>query len=416
MISKKSIAGRLLLVLSSTAGAQIISLLLMPLITRLYEPDIFGAQSVFLSIIAMITPLGALALPLAIILSDDRNETDKLLEVNFIISVVIFFIILFLFYLLKNFGHDFLSVNNLGWWGYSIPFYLLIITWADILKKDMIKRGNYSEYAKANIASSIVTNASKYIGGYINPTISVLLFSINISNVISTINCYQLNRIKISFRIRFNELKDVLNKFADFPKYRCPQMLINAISQDLPIVILSTNFGLKSAAYYGLCRTILTAPINLLGNSINTVLYPKFVEIKESNSALSRLLTKSTAILAIISFIPFLCVILFGSDIFGIIFGEQWIIAGIYAKWLSLLCFFILVSRPAISVIPVIRIQKEFLIIEMVSFVLRISSLLYGVLYYNDEILSVSLFCVTSSFIYIFIIFFVFVRVKKFKS
>ncbi|EKO3436068.1 oligosaccharide flippase family protein, partial [Vibrio fluvialis] len=271
--------------------------------------------------------------------------------------------------------------------------YLMVTTWIDIIKKDMIKSDKYIILARSNIISSIITNVIKYVGGLFSSTSIMLVGVINVSNLLNSVICYKLNGLKFTCNIQFGEIKQILRQYADFPKYRCPQMLLNAISQDLPVVLLSMSFGLKSAAYYGLCRTLFTAPVNLLGNSLNSVLYPKYVNMRNEGQNVSRLLIKSTLSLMVISIIPFGAFIFFGSQIFTLVFGEEWVMAGHYAKWLAILCFFILISRPSISLIPVIKVQKHFLIIEVFSFILRVVSLLVGIYYYKDELISVELFC-----------------------
>ncbi|MBY8093629.1 oligosaccharide flippase family protein [Vibrio fluvialis] len=413
MLLKSSLVKKISIVLSSTAGAQVISFLFVPLITRLYGPEVYGVQSVFLSIVAILTPLGALTLPLAIVLTSEREETNKVIEANMAISIIMFFVIFSCVLIVKYSGFNFFSINDLGGWAYCIPFYLMVTTWVDIIKKDMIKSDKYIILARSNIISSIITNVIKYVGGLFSSTSIMLVGVINVSNLLNSVICYKLNGLKFTCNIKFGEIKQILRQYADFPKYRCPQMLLNAISQDLPVVLLSMSFGLKSAAYYGLCRTLFTAPVNLLGNSLNSVLYPKYVNMRNEGQNVSRLLIKSTLSLMVISIIPFGAFIFFGSQIFTLVFGEEWVMAGHYAKWLAILCFFILISRPSISLIPVIKVQKHFLIIEVFSFILRVVSLLVGIYYYKDELISVELFCLASSLIYVAIILFVFIESKK---
>lgn len=53
---------------SGTAMAQVISMLLAPIITRLYGPEAYGMMGTFMAIIGIFTPIAALTYPIAIVL------------------------------------------------------------------------------------------------------------------------------------------------------------------------------------------------------------------------------------------------------------------------------------------------------------------------------------------------------------
>src|SRR5699024_11429409 len=63
-------------------GAQAITLLLSPLITRLYGPEAFGMMGTFNSIINIIGPVSALTFPIAIVLPKGEREVKSIIKLR----------------------------------------------------------------------------------------------------------------------------------------------------------------------------------------------------------------------------------------------------------------------------------------------------------------------------------------------
>ena len=58
-------------VASGTIGAQAITMVFAPAITRLYGPEAFGLLGTFMTIAAVVTPIASLSYPIAIVLSPE---------------------------------------------------------------------------------------------------------------------------------------------------------------------------------------------------------------------------------------------------------------------------------------------------------------------------------------------------------
>src|SRR5690606_8930446 len=142
---------------------------------------------------------------------------------------------------------------------------------------------------------------------------------------------------------------------------RAPQILINAISQSMPILLLASFFGPASAGFYSIGRTVLGMPTQLIGKSVGDVFYPRIAEAANNGENITRLLTKATLALAAVGILPFGIVMIFGPWLFEFVFGGEWKIAGEYARWLALWSFFAFVNRPSVKSIPVLNLQGQFL-------------------------------------------------------
>src|SRR5690606_20139454 len=72
------------------------------------------------------------------------------------------------------------------------------------------------------------------------------------------------------------KLRATASSYKDFPFYRSPQVLIFNVSDALPVLMLAAFFGPAAAGFYSLSRSILGAPVTLIGRAVGQVFYPHF--------------------------------------------------------------------------------------------------------------------------------------------
>src|SRR5690625_3195626 len=67
---------------TGAAGAQIIALLTLPIITRLYGPEAYGILGTFNSFVNIIVPIAALTYPIAIVLPKSQVEALGIIRLS----------------------------------------------------------------------------------------------------------------------------------------------------------------------------------------------------------------------------------------------------------------------------------------------------------------------------------------------
>ncbi|MEI8616631.1 hypothetical protein P4S63_01305 [Pseudoalteromonas sp. B193] len=97
-------------------------------------------------------------------------------------------------------------------------------------------------------------------------------------------------------------------------------------------------------------------------------------------------------------------VILFGPWLFGFVFGEEWVLAGEYARWLSVWIYFMFMNPPSNKAIPILEIQGFYLFFTFCTVFLRIIALLVGYFVFKSDVISVMLFSIAGAVINIAII------------
>ena len=70
------------MVATGNAGAQTIAVAFAPIITRLYGPEAFGMLGMFVAMVGLLTPVAALAYPMAIVLPKEDSEAKGIAQVS----------------------------------------------------------------------------------------------------------------------------------------------------------------------------------------------------------------------------------------------------------------------------------------------------------------------------------------------
>lgn len=167
---------------------------------------------------------------------------------------------------------------------------------------------------------------------------------------------------------------------------------------------MSAYFGPASAGFYTIANLAIVMPSMILGKSVSDVFYPKVVDTKRKGENISLIITKATLAMVVIGAIPFLIVFLYGESIFGFILGDDWLLAGKYASWLSIMLFFGFINKPVVSSIPVLNLQLWLLKYEVFSTVSKIAAILLGLFFFKDDICSIMLFSISGALAYMYLI------------
>lgn len=351
----------IMIMLTGSLAAQVITIILSPVITRLYGPEIMGSFSYFSSIINILMPISALCFPYAIPMRN-LKEIENINKLSLIASVLIAslsLLIILIFWSKFN-----LTFNK--WCLLLIPLSILFSTQVQLARQNEIRDGDFKKLSKIAFRNSLFVNFSKVTIGILYPTeITLILIAV----VAPLVEYLQFNKsIKIKEKLNIFILKKTLVSNLDFAVYRTPQILINGISQGMPVLFITQTYGAKFAGLFALANTMLLLPVTIVSKSVGDVFYPNFSkEYKKNKKNASNLIIKMSAFLLLISIIPVVFILGLGEEVFSFVFGEEWKNSGIFAMYLVFSCSFMLASRPAISAIPVLKLQRSFLIFEIIN-------------------------------------------------
>lgn len=403
-------------VATGIAAAQAISLAFMPFLTRLYGPEAFGALAAFTAILNIITPLATLGYANAIVMPKIEKEANavarlSLMSAGIVAPLALIGVYAFQFPLAKLTGLE--HQPNLL---YLIPISLLLVALLSVANQVAIREGLFKAKSSSYVASTFIVNLGKLGVGYISATGITLIIFLIISNLINyTMLMARVPKVgAFDFRQWFgiSGIRQAAFNYKDFAIYRMPQSILNAASLGLPVILLTNFFSTSAAGQYAITTLILGAPVMLLGNSVLEVFFPKITTLVRDNPASAfHMLWKSTLLMSVIGLVPFSIIFLWGDLILPWVLGEAWGRAGEYSQWIALWMFSVLITRPAVAAMPVLKLQGFLLVYEIIITVLRIGSISLGATLGGD-LMAVTLFSVVNIIGYLSLLAFVLKKCK----
>lgn len=380
-----------------------------PITTRIYGPEAFGLLGTFMAILAIATPIAALTYPIAIVLPKSDKDALGLAKLSAGLAVLMAALLAVFILLVGDALAELLGLKNISGFLLLIPVGMLLSAFHQILQQWLIRKKQFKITAKVAILQTLILNSVKVGVGWFHPVGTALILLATLGSALHTALLWLGVRKRLSAHpdlkqvgiLEAKTVKALALRHIDFPLYRAPQVAINALSQSLPVLMLASFFGPAAAGLYSIAKMALGAPVMLLGQSVSTVFYPKFNEAFGNNENTNKVLLKAIGALALVGIIPFGLIIFTGPFLFGLVFGEGWIQSGIYAQWMAVWLYFMLITRPVVAAIPVLSIQRFFLIYEIVGVPVRVGALFLGFYLYESSTVSIALFCLINSVMYI---------------
>jgi O-antigen/teichoic acid export membrane protein len=396
------------MLIAGTAGAQALTILSAPFVTRLYGPAAYGVFGVFSSLLAILASIGAMSYPMALVLPKEHREAVHVTRVSVIVALAVAVLLTLLWLLFQDSLKNLRGIAELGDYIGLLPLALLAGTWAQIATQWLTRRRDFKSISTITLFNAVWTNAARVLIGLAWPAVAVLVWVYILGQAALAARMAQV--VRGGDRGESQEFSDPASKparlfdaawkYRDFPFYRAPQDFINAVSRGVPVIVLSSMSGPVAAGLYSLATQLMGMPSSLLGNAVVSVLYPDMVQRVHEGRSLTSIIVRGTAILALVGLIPFGALCLFGPSLFAVVFGEGWRGAGSYCQWLAVFYYLNFINKPAVAAIPTLGAQRGLLTYEVVGTLAKLGGVYAGFRLFGSDLAAVALFSVTGAAAY----------------
>ncbi len=374
-----------------------------PIITRLYGPEAFGVMGVFNTLINIIVPVSALTYPLAIVLPKSNEDAKGLIYLSLIVTGFVTTLSLLILLFIGNQIVNVFNLQEASIFLYLIPLVVIFSGLMQVIRQWLIRTKQFSINARATFYQSLLINGGKVGIGFFYPFSSVLVLLTALGNGLRSMlmiilikkSTYKYSK-KPKKKTRY-DLKGLARRYYDFPIYRAPESFINAVSQGLPVLLLTVFFGPAAAGFYTIGWTVLSLPTRLIGEAIGDVFYPRVAEASNNKENVGTIIKKATLLLGGVGIIPYGLVVLFGPFLFSFVFGDDWVVAGEYARWIALLGFTNFINKPSIRSLAVLNAQRFHLIFTIIMLITRITLLVIGVYIFSSDVVAIALFGISGA-------------------
>ena len=361
-------------VMSGATGAQALTLLAAPLLTRLCTPAEMGTFSVWLGVITVASLVATLRVENAMVIDHEKGQQ------RLCFSVVAYFATLLALALV--FGSLCACVLGLPpletvSWGQMAMVGLATWITANI-QTTLAYAASHRRFgtaARIKLLQAGTIAASQLALLYAGVDGAALLAGQLIGLGVGLL----AGRLLLSpprARMRLfldREQRDYLVKHQAFWRYSLPSSLLNTVVGQLPLFMIGIHHGALAAGLFALTQRVIAAPTALIATSILEVFKRQAVHEFESVGNCHEVYRSTFRALMLLALPPTLVLLLFSPELFGWLFGDNWRPAGELARILAPLCFLNFVASPLSYVFFVAGKQKMELFWQMALFVVTVA-------------------------------------------
>jgi O-antigen/teichoic acid export membrane protein len=374
ILSSKFISNALVMV-GGVAIAQLMTIALSPIITRLYSPEDLGLLAFYVALISILAVIATGQYQHAIMLQKKESAARHLTYLCLLLSGVFTLICLLfviLFYDAINAALDDKALNKmlilvpLGIGAASI--FATLNMWFTWVKRFKTISATHIAMSAANNGASIGIGAATGLG-------QGVIWGHFIGQASAA--AYFLLRF---MRVRHDgvshlKIRALLKRYKKFPAITLPHSLFSTASIHLPSLILIGAFSPAAAGLYFLANRVANVPITILSQSLYPLLFGAFNESRH-RTALYRKKFFYVNVIFMPLFIVFWCV---APLLFAFVFGAAWGQSGVYVQLIlpMLYCKFIsnLFTTPIYFIYE--RQFENFVFAALITLSIALS-LLYG--------------------------------------
>ncbi len=368
--------------MTGTTFAQALLILMAPILTRLYSPEDFGVFSLYTSILGILAVIACLRYELAIVLPEKDEEAANILVLSTVICIIFSFVVLVLVLLFKKHISTLLGVPQLSFWLWFMPLSLLVAGLSQAFSYWSTRREHFKFLAVRQITQSSVTAVTQIsIAHMTNIGVGGLIAGQIAGQAAATgklaRQIYRDEGKKIISCVSEQEMKQMITRYKDLPLYSSWSGILNTASIMMPPLLLGYFFTPAIVGFYALGHRVLSLPMSVIGGAVAQVFFPKATEAQRIGD-LEQITFDIFKQLVSIVLVPILLIAIVAPELFAIVFGPEWYVAGEYVKWLSGWIFFQFISSPISILYFVLDKQRTLLVVNTSLLVTRIFVLIMG--------------------------------------
>lgn len=402
----------ILKVFTGVAIGQLINILSIPIITRLFTKEAIGLRDLFISIVATFVISSSLKYDSAIVVSENEEEAGVVVYLSLLTLLVYSFTIFIVLLFFRENVLSLLKAREIGKYYYLVVLGVFVRGLQQIFQQILVREKKFGKFSKSKIIDIIVNRSTSVLWGIIYSSFLGLVISSLLGTVLSIfyISIFTIKKTIRLDKYSYKEIKKVAVKYIKFPLFENTMFFINGFSMQFPVFIISSYFGVEVLALFGIANKLINLPVNIVSQSIGRVYFSTGAKtFNEDKKLLLELYRKTEKKLIFLGSFVIISIYL-ASFFMRPLLGKGWEGAGVFMRLMGFYAFFRLIGSPISSTFTIIKKQELGLILVILSIVLRVISMIVFSSAAEEMVFAFSL---STSIFYIFYNYMAFVSIKR---
>ncbi len=308
--------------------SQAIALLVTPLLTRLYGPADFGAMTLLTSISGIAAIVATGRYDLAIVLPKRDANATNLVAVSLIIAAAVAAAVTILAVIVQELGLFQDALRPLGPWVYALFPAILGTASHQALYYYANRTSRYGAMSSSRVVQALVTAATRLALGVGNSGKHGLIAGVLTGQIASVIIVARTVRFTAMRAVRWQRICAMARKYQQFPRHLVASHGIGVVSTQLPYLSIAALFSADDLGVYSFAAAIVAVPTQLVASAAGDVFRQEAARAFAATGRFDELYKRTLVTGLILAPLPFALVMIFGPQLFGVVFGETWRAAG----------------------------------------------------------------------------------------
>ena len=319
---------------TGTVLAQAVTFLAAPILTRLYSPEAFGLFAVFAALAGSLAPAATGRYEVAMIVPKDAGLAGELFGVALWFCGVFSILFFTTIWVLQPYLLVWLDAAALGGWILLAPVLLMVMGLLNLAEFLANRHSRFHLIARTKIIQTVTTVGSNIafglagigffgllIGGILGPAIGFVYVLSRQSEIIRQLDLSWSRHKLVAAR-----------KYIDFPVFNASTGLLNGLMTSMPVFFMIHFFPSAVVGYFALVVRVLYAPASIVSDAVSRIHLRRVVDLANDKLPILPHILRLTGWLFAASMIPAALFIIWGPQLFQLIFGDRWEEAGQIAR------------------------------------------------------------------------------------
>ena len=385
--------------LSANVVAQVIGLVVYPILTRIYAPEDFGLLNLFLSIGNVLIVLSIADYYYALVLPKHEKDAVALTHLSLLLLLLTTVLVAVSVLFSEQISILFKS-PKLSWYYWLMPFYVLLVGGWNILNYWYIRNKAFGRISGYQISQSVLSAGGKVGFGYAGVLHGGMIYSMVIAPFISLMISLwygvKSSKFKCFDRFDYSHIIATAKQYRNFPLYVLPRSFINVLATQLPVLLLTPFFGAEKVGLLSMALLLGYTPIGTITRAFYQVLYQHTTSRVHSATKIGDVFGRFVGYGTVVIIPLFAGLGMVLPTITAWLLGEEWRVVGEYIRWMLPWLYVSLLTGSVCFLSDVFMQQKKGLFFEILLAVCRAAGLCIGIIV-NDFTVAIAVYSIGSA-------------------
>jgi O-antigen/teichoic acid export membrane protein len=350
-----------LTLLGGTALAQVLPLLLTPLLTRLYAPEAFGALALLLAVVNPLALLASGRLELTVPLPKEDASAQALVRAGMAASIFSFVVVALIVVFAHGPVERSFSGVQLPEVMPFIPLLLLAMSLFQPLNHWLIRRSAFRAMSVNKVVQMAIISVSSVVLGVLYwPTGMLLGYTLGWG--VNVVMVYFQARAQ-GFHVRPFDLQRIRSEashYRNFPLFNALPAVLHTAALSVPVFLLSAAAGDDITGQFNLSRQVVFLPSTFIAVAFAQVYMQRAAHAVVMGHHVMVELKATLRLLSLLAIAMAITLLAAGPELFALVFGEQWEQAGRFARILAIPIAVQFMVIPLAVVLPALGMIKAY--------------------------------------------------------